>query len=308
MSNPTTITFSSQQGLKCEALWYRPETNTTQTSSGSLPCVVMAPGLGAVKEGGLDQYAEQFVNEGLAVLLFDYRYFGGSEGTPRQLLDISSQLTDWHQAVAFARSQNEVDANKIILWGTSFSGGHVLSIAAEDRRVLGVIAQCPMLDGEATAKVTIKETGLASALKLVAHGVYDEFKSKFSSDPHYVPIVAKPGELGMMTTEDADPGYRALMPAEFDNRVAARIAVHSSQYRPVDQVHRIQSPVMLQICDHERIVSIDTAGEIVRRMQAPIEVKHYPLGHFDIYQGQAFQQSISDQKQFIQQLLQMDAH
>ena len=299
---PATITFSSQ-GLQCEALWYLPADIDQQ-----VPCIVMAPGLGAVKEGGLDQYAERFAAQGWAVLLFDYRYFGGSEGAPRQLLDIPSQLADWHAAVAFARSRNEVDAGRIVLWGTSFSGGHVLSVAAQDKRVAGVVAQCPMLDGEATAKVTIKETGLWSSLKLIAHGLYDDLRGKLGLSPHYVPIVSQPGQLGMMTTQDADPGYRALMPDDFDNRLAARIAVHSGQYRPVNQVQDIRCPVLLQICDYETIVSTDTAQEIMRRMTTPVTVKHYLLGHFDIYQGPAFELSVNDQINFIQGVLKNPTH
>ncbi|MFX5701388.1 alpha/beta hydrolase, partial [Acinetobacter baumannii] len=76
-----------------------------------------------------------------ACLVFDYRYFGDSEGQPRQLLDIKSQLEDWKAAIAYARSLPNIDKNKIILWGSSFSGGHVLATAAQDANICAVVSQ-----------------------------------------------------------------------------------------------------------------------------------------------------------------------
>jgi hypothetical protein len=40
----------------------------------------------------------------LTALAFDYRHFGDSDGTPRQLLDIAHQLEDWQAAIAYARA------------------------------------------------------------------------------------------------------------------------------------------------------------------------------------------------------------
>ncbi len=89
----------------------------------------MAHGLAAVKEMRLDAYAERFAAAGLNVLVFDYRHFGASDGDPRQLLDIKKQHQDWVNAVAHARSRPEVDAERVALWGSSLSGGHVMAVA-----------------------------------------------------------------------------------------------------------------------------------------------------------------------------------
>ena len=78
----------------------------------------------------LDAYAERFRAAGYACLVFDYRNFGDSEGAPRQLLDIRMQLQDWTVAVAYSRTLAGIDHNRIGLWGTSFSGGHVIATAA----------------------------------------------------------------------------------------------------------------------------------------------------------------------------------
>ena len=67
------------------------------------PLVVMAHGLAGQKDMGLEPFAEAFVNHGLAVLLFDYRCFGGSDGEPRNWVGPRRHLQDWEAALAYAR-------------------------------------------------------------------------------------------------------------------------------------------------------------------------------------------------------------
>ncbi len=77
------------------------------------PAVVMAHGFAAVKEQGLDRYAEVFAAAGLGALVFDHRNFGASDGTPRQELDGVAQARDYRHAVTFARTLAEVDRDRI---------------------------------------------------------------------------------------------------------------------------------------------------------------------------------------------------
>jgi uncharacterized protein len=127
-------------GEECAGWFYRPG-----DADGNVPCVVLAHGFGALKEGRLDAYAERFAVAGYAALVFDYRNFGESGGEPRQLIDIGAQHEDWRAAVSDARGREGVDADRIALWGTSFSGGHVIATGARDSRVAAVIAQSPFL-------------------------------------------------------------------------------------------------------------------------------------------------------------------
>src|SRR2546423_5878151 len=125
---------------RISAWLYRPE------SGGAAPLLVMAHGLGAVRTMRLDAYAERFSAAGYACLVFDYRNFGDSEGAPRQLLDIRMQLQDWTVATAFARTLPGIDPRRIGLWGTSFSGGHVIATAARVPGIAAVVSQCPFTD------------------------------------------------------------------------------------------------------------------------------------------------------------------
>ncbi len=99
---------------------------------GLAPCVVMAHGFSATRDDSLVPYAEAFQRAGFAVVVFDYRHFAASTGQPRQLLDISREKEDYRAVVQWARDNEGIDPDRIVLWGSSFSGGLVLEVAAED--------------------------------------------------------------------------------------------------------------------------------------------------------------------------------
>src|ERR687893_1088712 len=133
---------------RCHAWLYLPPPTA---DAAPPPVIVMAHGLGAVKRLRLAAFAERFQAAGYACLVFDYRYFGESEGEPRELLSIARQREDWKAAVAFARSLPEVDASRVVAWGTSFGGGHAITTAADDREIVAAVVQCPFTDGLASA-------------------------------------------------------------------------------------------------------------------------------------------------------------
>src|SRR5271157_4428005 len=143
MAQREDVWFTSGED-RVSAWLYRP------ANGDRAPLVVMAHGLGAVRTMRLDAYAERFSAAGYACLVFDYRNFGDSEGRPRQLLDIGMQLADWAAALAFARTLDGIDHNRIGLWGTSFGGGHVIATAARLPGIAAVVSQCPFTDSIAS--------------------------------------------------------------------------------------------------------------------------------------------------------------
>ncbi|MCY7396445.1 MAG: alpha/beta fold hydrolase, partial [Nocardioides sp.] len=102
--------------------------------------------------GGLMPFAQRYAAAGLEVLLFDYRGLGTSGGGPRQLVSHRRQRQDYHAAIAFARARPGVDADRVVLWGTSYSGGHVGAVAAQDPRVAAVVSQGAAVDGLAVLR------------------------------------------------------------------------------------------------------------------------------------------------------------
>jgi len=100
----------------------------------------MAHGFSCTKEMFLDKYAEVFVKDGFAVLVYDNRNFGDSDGQPRLEVDPYSQIRDYWHAITYVSSLPQVDSSRIGIWGTSYTGGHVLQVAAIDKRVKCVVS------------------------------------------------------------------------------------------------------------------------------------------------------------------------
>ena len=191
-------------GTALSAWLYLPEQRP-----GPFPCIIMGHGLGGTKDAGLEPYAIRFKEAGFAVFVFDYRYFGESEGTPRHLIWIPSQLEDWSAALTYVRGLTEIDPARIALWGTSLSGGHVIVTAALDQGIRCVSAQCPGMDGEAFALESFKRMGIVHSLRMVMHGQRDLVRSWLGLSPHKVPIVGKPGTIALMNTPDAYDAFKA---------------------------------------------------------------------------------------------------
>lgn len=262
------------------------------------PVIVMAHGLGAVKSMRLDAYAERFCAAGYACLVFDYRHFGESEGKPRQLLDIGRQLQDWQAAVDHVHQRDDVDGKRVVLWGSSFSGGHVLSIGAANHDIAAVISQCPFTHGLASSLAI----PLLTSIRLMARALLDTLRAMAGRPPIMVNTAGHPGETALMTAPDAMPGYLSLLPEDgattFHNEVAARFALQIIRYFPGRKAAEIKCPVLFCVCEND---SVAPAGPTMRyaRRAPQGEIKTYPEGHFEIYVGDAFEKVMADQLAFL---------
>ncbi|MFH1136608.1 MAG: alpha/beta hydrolase [Pseudomonadota bacterium] len=285
-------------GARVHAWLYWPE-----KASLPVPCIVMGHGLGGTKECGLAKYAARFREAGFAVLVFDYRYFGESGGEPRQLVRVSDQLEDWAAAVAYARGLKDVDQRKVALWGSSLGGGHVIVTAARDHQIACAAAQCPGLDGEASALATFKRIGLGKTLRFVVHGQRDMVRSWLGLSPHLVPLVGPAGSVACIADSDAFELFGLIVPPGFINEVCARILIRGDKYQPVKYASTVRCPVLLQICDRDNLTPPSAVAETVAKLGEHVEVKRYDAGHFDIYLGENFEKSVVDQVNFFRKHL-----
>ena len=284
----------TSHGLKCSGLLLLPG------GIARPPIVIMAHGFGAEKSFRLQPFAEKFVENGLAVFLFDYRNFGESEGEPRNLISPSRHLQDWQKALEHIRSLNEIDRSKIILWGTSFSGGHALVTAAEDPDVFCVTVQMPFVDGMASAGNF--DRGIW--LKSLGHALVDVPSWLLGTRPHYVNIVGENGRFCVLNTHDAEIGYLPLIPPDTKwlNRCPARIFFTLLLYRPVNQVSRIGRPVLIIYAEHDSLIPAAAVEATARRIKDVTLIK-MPIGHFDAYQGEPLDRIAEAEIAFIRKLL-----
>jgi pimeloyl-ACP methyl ester carboxylesterase len=259
----------------------------------------MAHGLGATKDSGLLPFAEAFAEAGLDALLFDYRCFGESSGEPRQLAWPSRHREDYRAAVEFARGLDGVDPEGIVLWGTSWSGGHVVYVAASDRRIAAVISQTPDLDGFKTLSHLRKYAGLGQQLRLIWLGLKDAAGAIRDQPPLMIPTVAPPGELGAMTTEESVPGMRAIAGPSWRNELTARAAFAEWTNRAITRMEQVRCPILVQIADRDSVAPAAAARAAAWRAKGRVEVREYPCPHFDVYQGGWRERVIADQLHFL---------
>lgn len=290
----TDVRFPSG-GDTCHAWFYQPQ---GASGSRSVSVVVMAHGLGGIKQASLAPFAERFCAAGYACLVFDYRYFGDSGGEPRELLDIPSQLEDWKAAVAFARTLPGVNPDRVMVWGTSFGGGHAIITAADDPRIAAAIAQCPFTDGPASVLAIPWLTNL----QITALALRDLAAAKLGRAPVRVSTVGRPGEAALMTSADALDGYYALIHAaglqDVPTHVPARIGLQIPLHRPGRRAKDVKCPILFSVCEHD---SVAPAKATLRHAaRAPKgEVKLYDTGHFEIYLGHWFERNVADQIAFL---------
>lgn len=259
---------------------YLYEPDSSGPAGSGRPCVVMAHGFTATRDDGLPPYAEAFCAAGYVVVVFDYRGFGASTGAPRQLLDIAMQQADYHTVVAWARRLDGVDPDRIVVWGSSFSGGHVLAVAAEDPRIAAVISQAPFTDGIAT----LRAQPLSFVPKALAAGLRDQIGAWRGRPPHMMAAVGDPGAVAAMTSPDAKPGFEAIVEPNslWRNEFSARVALRLGFYRPGTVTARLAMPLLVCVCEND--VVTPPGPTIAAAQRAPRgELRRYPYGHFDIY-------------------------
>lgn len=280
---------------------------TPDTGSGPFPTVVMAHGLSAVKEMYLDSFAEVFAQAGLAVLVFDNRNFGASDGEPRQEIDPWAQARDYRHAITFARTRPEVDRERIGIWGSSYSGGHVLVVGAIDRRVHCVVSQVPLVSGYRNILRLIRADAIAQVRALFDQDREQRFAGQA---PQMLPVVsADPTGMAVLPTADSYEWFtqtaRSRAP-NWRNEVTLRSVEMLMEYEPVSYIERISpTPLLMIIAAQDHLAVADEAFAAFNQAREPKRLVILPGGHFEAYVGPGFKQASEAAREwFLQHLIQ----
>lgn len=261
--------------------WFYPAAGATEAA----PVIVMAHGFSAVKEMYLDEYAEAFAAAGLSALVFDNRNFGASDGEPRQEIDPVAQVRDYRHAITYARGLPEVDPTRVGVWGSSYSGGHVLVVGAIDRRVKAVVSQVPLVSGYQNIR------------SLVRSDFIDGFRAQFDADreargrgeaPAMVPVVDEdPLAPSALPTADS---YRWFTETHekrapsWRNEVTLRTVEMLSEYEPGSYISRISpTPLLMLVARNDVLTPTELAIGAFEHAREPKKLVILPGGHFDAY-------------------------
>lgn len=286
-------------GERCAA-WHLPAVGVP--AGTPRPCVVLAHGFTMTRDAGLLPYAERFAAAGLDAVVFDYRCCGASEGTPRMWIDVRRQRQDWQAAIAFAAALPDVDPGRIALWGTSFSGGHVAAVAADDPGIAAVVSQVPFsgFGGPGGRPPGAPSRRPSHQLRMLAAALRDAAAARAGRGPVYIPVVAEPSEFAAGNLPGAVAELAVLTDgaATWENRFTPRVVLQMARDRPFAHAADIRAPWLLQVCDPDAITPAQAAVE--RAAAAPaLTVERYPYGHYEVYAGEAFERLVSRQVAFL---------
>ena len=291
---PRQDLFFSSHGLRCAA-WFYPAPGVAPRA-----LVIMAHGLGATRELGLDAFALRFQAAGFSVLVFDYRHYGASEGEPRELMSVGKQLDDWRAAIAYGKTLPNIDSKRVAIWGSSFGGGHTMRLASENLGVAAAVSQVPFSNGIAS----VLKIPLLTVLLITFNALLDLARQLFGLSPRYIGLVGKPGAVAMMTAPDCNDGYLRLVSADtlargtWRNRMTARAGLAIPMYMPGRVAAKVAIPILFAIAENDSIAPAAPTHAIAKRV-ARAEVKSYPNGHFDYYSGAGFEQIVADELAFL---------
>jgi fermentation-respiration switch protein FrsA (DUF1100 family) len=294
------IEFKTNDGVTLRGWYYLPK-----NAKENIPTIVMAHGYSAVKEMYLDSFAEVFCDAGFAVLVYDNRNLGASDGEPRQEIDPWRQINDYRDAITFVGTLPEVDKRRIGVWGSSYSGGHVIVVAALDRRVKCVVCQVPLI------------SGLHNVRRLVRADLLAGLRASFDADresvyagnmPAMIKVVAEePGEPCALPTDDSAEFFletaKTRAPA-WINEVTLKSVEMFVDYEPGDYISKISpTPFLLVVAEGDHLVVVDLALEAYEKAFEPKKLLILPGGHFEAYTGEAFKVNSAAQRDwFVQHL------
>jgi len=288
-------------GVRCRG-WHFAAADGRFAGPGGRPIVVMGHGFGGTKDSGLEPFAERLCQAGLDVLAFDYRGFGASEGEPRQTVSVVEQIQDFVAAIVAAKMLPGVDPNRIVLWGSSLSGGHALRVAAGRNDIAAVIAMTPLTSGLAVSRAAIAHRDVVSALKWTLMGVKSRIAVASGGRPTLMPLVAHPGKPGALTLDGAYESYLSLAGPTWRNEVDTAIGLQIASIRTAQAAKALRCPLLVQIADFDRFVPADSVAKTAVLGRG--EVHHYPCDHFDVWPvHEWFDKAAADQVAFLARAL-----
>jgi fermentation-respiration switch protein FrsA (DUF1100 family) len=244
---------------------------------GAVPGIVMSSGFAGVAAGFLgNPYHSVVAEAGMAVLLYDHANLGRSDGQPRQELDPILQQRGYRDAITFLSGRPEVDARRIGIWGTSYSGGHVLAVAAHDRRVACVVSQVMTVSGH------------RNLLRRHTPESYEALRREWAEERLRVAAGSEPRTVPAFGPDSESVRYQAARPeqekAGWRNEVTVRTWELYDEYEPAAFVERIApTPLLMIVALDDTMTPVEDALDAYERALQPKRLVTVRGSHYSVY-------------------------
>lgn len=269
------ISFISK-GMRCSGWLYVPD----DLKEGSkAPAIVMATGFTGVKEMILPDYAAFFAGAGFVTLVFDYRYFGDSQGEPRSQVFPLEQVEDVRNAITWISDQPEVDSERIGIWGTSYGGGLVLYVGTYDKRVKAVVSQVPACASPEQQRAGNPQ-GWDNTTKTLLRDRIERYKTGVVN---YVKAVAPPGEPCCVPNRELYEALMALKKPNWRNQITLESLEKMREFDSTSMIQML-SPTALLIIAAEKDAFFPPAllKEIYEKALEPKAMSMLPIRHTEV--------------------------
>ena len=273
------VRFQSN-GLGCAGWLFIPDGLTEKQKA---PAVVMGHGLSAVKEQGLEPFAQRFCEEGFATLVFDYRCLGESEGDPRCQHFPLDMAEDFKNAVTWLSTQPEVDAERIGLWGTSYGGGLAVHAGTFDPRVKAVVAQAPSVLSPSDRRDMNPEKWEQVGRFLSQDRVVRYKTGKVNC----LKVVAPNDETCVLPGRESYENYMKLKQnaPTWRNQITLESLEKMREFDPVSSIHLMPPTALLMIpAEKDALLPFAVLKAAFDKAAEPKRLVSLPIGHFDIYE------------------------
>jgi hypothetical protein len=243
----------------------------------------------------------------MCALVYDNRNLGESDGEPRQEIDPWAQIRDYRHAITYARTREEVDGERIGIWGSSYSGAHVLVVGAIDRRVKCVVAQVPLISGHENARRLIRSDLIRPTQEMFEADREARYRG---GPPAMIPVVAPEGEPSALPTADSYEWFttsgRQRAPS-WRNECTLRSVEMFLEYEPGTYLPWISpTPLLMVVAAGDHLTVSDLAIDAFERAREPKRLELLEGGHFDAYVAD-FERSSGAARDWFAQHLHVDA-
>jgi cephalosporin-C deacetylase-like acetyl esterase len=269
------------------------------TADAPVPGVVVSHGFSATCEMGLGGYADAFAAAGLAVLRYDHRSIGRSDGEPRRVVDPWAQMFDAREALTWLGDRPEVDADRLALWGSSFSGGQAICVGAVDRRVKAVVASVPFAGlGDAA---TLDDDQVEERVAAITAALDADAPPHADLAPEG-PVVREPGSdvPGFLDQPEAAEWFLATGPGTgWENRFQLRWSREVSFDPAVCAMRLAPTPLLMVVAADDRVAPAAVALDTFERAAEPKQLELLDGHHFCAYDGPAHTRAVAVTTDFL---------